>query len=82
MIGGHGYMIMVGTHQIAEVRTGINGVRKGGEMRDFYDDGFKDGYGEKIYGDREYPISDGDRYSYEQGLEKGRRWRRYRDEEE
>lgn len=51
-------------------------------MRDFYDDGFKDGYGEKIYGDREYPMSDGDRYSYEQGLEKGRRWSRYRDEDD
>lgn len=51
-------------------------------MRDYYQDGFNDGYGNKTYGDREFPVTDGDRYSYEQGLEVGRRWRSYRDEDD
>ena len=49
-------------------------------MRDFYDDGFKDGYGQKHYEDREYPQTDGDKYSYENGLEDGQRRRRISDE--
>ena len=40
-------------------------------MRDFYDDGFGDGYGRKSYGDREYPSTYGDKYSYRRGLEDG-----------
>lgn len=44
-------------------------------MRDFYNDGFNDGYSGKTYGDREYPRSDGDSYSYRNGLEDGMRRR-------
>jgi hypothetical protein len=40
---------------------------------DFYQDGFDDGYGRGKYGEREYPETDGDRYSYERGVEDGRR---------
>ena len=40
-------------------------------MRDFYDDGFNDGYGKSWYGDREYPQSESDRASYKRGFEYG-----------
>jgi len=42
-------------------------------MRDFYNDGFDDGYGKKHYGEREYPQTDSDKNSYERGLEEGQR---------
>ena len=41
-------------------------------MRDFYDDGFNDGYGRRSYGDREYPQTDLDEASYKCGLEYGK----------
>lgn len=44
-------------------------------MRDYYQDGFDDGYGNDIYGEREQPQNDGDDYSYRQGLEDGQRRR-------
>ena len=45
---------------------------------DFYNDGFEAGRGNahKLIG-HEMPQTDGDRYSYRQGLEKGLRWRDY-----
>lgn len=49
-------------------------------MEDFYQNGFDAGYGRKHYGDREYPQTDGDKYSYEHGLDDGRRRRRIADE--
>ena len=50
-------------------------------MRDFYDDGFNDGYGRNgSRGDRECPQTDGDKYSYQQGIEHGRRRREISDE--
>jgi len=41
-------------------------------MRDFYNDGFNDGYGRRSYGDREYPQTESDKASYEQGVEYGK----------
>jgi len=49
-------------------------------MRDFYDDGFNDGYGRRSYGDREYPQTDSDKNSYERGLEYGKLRKRISDE--
>jgi len=49
-------------------------------MRDLYQDGFDDGYGNKIYGEREYPQSDGNRYNYRQGVEDGKRRKNISDE--
>lgn len=44
-------------------------------MRDYYQDGFDDGYGRSRYDDGDYPANDGDRYSYRTGMEDGqRRW--------
>ena len=50
------------------------------KIRDFYDDGYNDGYGRKTFGDREYPQTDGDKYSYERGLEYGRLRKKISDE--
>jgi len=44
-------------------------------MTDHYDNGFRDGYGIRRYGPREYPKTPCDEYSYRRGLEKGMRWR-------
>ena len=49
-------------------------------MRDYYQDGFDDGYGRSSYGDREYPRTNCDKHSYQQGLEHGRRRQRISDE--
>ena len=49
-------------------------------MRDYYQDGFNDGYGNKTYGERECPQSDGDRYNYEQGTADGKRRKNISDE--
>jgi len=50
-------------------------------MGDYYNDGYDDGYGkQRSYGDRDYPQSDGDKYSYQRGLEDGIRRRRISDE--
>ena len=49
-------------------------------MRDFYNDGFDDGYGRKTYGDREYPQAESDKASYERGLEYGHLRKRISDE--
>ncbi len=49
-------------------------------MPDFYNEGFNDGYGKHFYGEREYPQSNGDRASYERGIEDGQRRGRIRDE--
>ncbi len=43
-------------------------------MRDFYNDGFKDGYGSENR-NVEIPESDGDSYSYRRGYEDGQRRR-------
>jgi len=42
-------------------------------MRDYYQDGFNDGYGKEVPGEREYPQNDGDDYSYRRGVEDGTR---------
>ena len=49
-------------------------------MRDYYQDGFDDGYGRKGYGEREYPQFDGDKYDYEKGLEDGQRRKKISEE--
>lgn len=49
-------------------------------MRDFYNDGFNDGYGNRTYSPREYPQTDQDDYSYCTGIEDGQRRRRISDE--
>ncbi|OQB40147.1 MAG: hypothetical protein BWY04_01438 [candidate division CPR1 bacterium ADurb.Bin160] len=49
-------------------------------MRDYYQDGFDDGYGRYRIDDGDYPQSDSDWYSYRDGLEEGRRRRRIADE--
>jgi hypothetical protein len=41
-------------------------------MRDYYQDGFDLGYGKNHSGSRSYPTTDGDDYSYRQGVEDGR----------
>jgi len=50
-------------------------------MRDYYQDGFDNGYGRdnRNY-DNDYPKTDGDRYSYERGIEDGERRRKIREE--
>jgi hypothetical protein len=50
-------------------------------MEDFYQDGFNDGYGRK-YLNREHdiPETDGDKYSYRCGQERGERWMHYKEE--
>lgn len=51
--------------------------------RDYYDDGMRDGHGEKWRnGSEKGPESDGDRYDYRTGYEDGERCRRWREEEE
>ena len=49
-------------------------------MRDYYKDGFDDGYGSYRDNDGDYPSTDGDSYSYRRGLEDGRRRRDISDE--
>ena len=49
-------------------------------MRDYYDDGYQDGYGKYRYDDRDYPKSEADRYSYYRGLREGQRHRRISNE--
>ena len=50
-------------------------------MRDYYNDGFQQGYGRPNDNyDNDYPRSDGDRYSYRCGVEDGERRRRVSDE--
>jgi len=49
-------------------------------MRDSYEDGYNDGYGNRTYGKREYPKTDQDDYSYRQGIDDGRRRRQISDE--
>jgi len=50
-------------------------------MRDYYRDGFDNGYGRPINNyERDYPKNDGDHYSYQRGLEDGIRRRRISDE--
>ena len=44
-------------------------------MRDYYRDGFDDGYGKSRHDDGDTPSTDGDRYDYRQGLEDGARRR-------
>ena len=44
-------------------------------MRNYYQDGFDNGYGRDHNGPREYPQNDGDDYSYRRGQEDGRRRR-------
>lgn len=45
-------------------------------MRDYYQDGFDRGYGKNHTNyDNDFPRSDGDRYSYERGVEDGQRRR-------
>ena len=38
-------------------------------MRDYYQDGFDLGYGRSPSGNRDYPKTDGDDWSYRQGVE-------------
>ena len=50
-------------------------------MRDYRNDGFNDGYGKGTNSSfREYPQTDLDRHSYNDGLEEGRRRRKIADE--
>jgi hypothetical protein len=49
-------------------------------MRDYFQDGFDDGYGRYRIDDGDYPQSDSDKYSYRDGLEEGRIRRRIADE--
>lgn len=42
-------------------------------MRDYYNDGFNEGYGREHTSPREYPQTDGDEYSYRRGREDGER---------
>lgn len=49
-------------------------------MSDFYKNGFDDGYGRGNAGERDCPQNDGDKYSYERGLEDGHRRGRISDE--
>jgi len=44
-------------------------------MRDYYQDGFDIGYGRGSSGNRDYPSTDGDDFSYRQGIEDGQRHR-------
>lgn len=45
-------------------------------MRDYYRDGYDDGYGTyRDNHDNDYPSSDGERYDYERGREDGQRRR-------
>ena len=49
-------------------------------MRDYYQDGWDDGYGRDRIDDGDYPVTESDKYSYRTGLEDGRRRRRIADE--
>ncbi len=47
---------------------------------DFYKNGYDDGYGRRNYGDRDYPQTDGDKYSYKRGVEDGQKRKKISDE--
>lgn len=49
-------------------------------MRDYYDDGWNDGYGRWRRDDGDCPTTDDERYSYRRGFEEGQRRRRVADE--
>ena len=49
-------------------------------MRDYYDDGWNDGYGRWRCDDGDYPTTDDERYSYRRGLKDGQKRRRIAEE--
>ena len=49
-------------------------------MRDYYNDGYEQGYGREVDNEGDYPKTEGDKYDYQRGLEEGRRRRRISDE--
>jgi hypothetical protein len=52
-------------------------------MRDYYDDGLRDGRGDKWRnGSEDYPETDDDKHSYRTGREDGERRRQWRYEDE
>ena len=49
-------------------------------MRDYYSDGYDDGYGRSRIDVGDYPKTESDSYSYRCGIEEGRRRRKISDE--
>lgn len=49
-------------------------------MRDYYQDGFDAAYGRPFENFGDFPLNDGDRWSFRRGIEDGQRRRRMADE--